>query len=119
MKLSIIYMRSVPGKPTHRALTKKLSCQNQDGSEGFIPFNFQWDGSSVNIFIRGIFPRHRHPIASCCHDWRCKNAKTKADRAFADKEFKKDVEKTSWWITAIVGYIGVRIGTFFGYGSIF
>jgi hypothetical protein len=43
-------------------------------------------------------------------------AKTPAERLFADQEFRKDVRRTSWWITAWAGYIGVRIGAWLGVG---
>ena len=116
---TIIYMQSVPGHPNMRALSHPLSCQNQDGSDGEIPAGFHWDGSSTPFILRGIFPKFDHPIASCRHDWRCGHAQNAAERAWADKEFKKDVGTTSWKITAWVGYAGVRIGAFFGVGSNF
>jgi len=115
----IIYMKSVEGSPKKRALTKPLSCMSESGMEEFIPVGFIWDGSSVPALFQGIFPRHKHPISSARHDWRCRNAKNKADRKYADAQFKKDVGKTSWGITANLGYIGVRIGAFFGVGSNF
>jgi hypothetical protein len=46
-------------------------------------------------------------------------ATSKAERKFADKEFEKDVGSTSYWITKKVGYIGVRVGAFFGIGNNF
>lgn len=135
---TIIYMRNVPGDPRKRALLKPLPCLNMDGTMGEIPLPFEWDGSSaeiisesksklkralvwvlafpLNFFMRSVFPRHWHPIASCRHDWRCRNARTKEERLFADQEFEKDVGTTSWWITQKAGYIGVRIGAFFGIG---
>lgn len=134
----IVYMRTVPGKPLHRALTGPLPYRKMDGTMGLIPIKFEWDGSSaevvceskskvkrflvvlaaepLNFFMRSVFPRHRHPIASCRHDWRCQNAKTPEERLFADREFKKDVRRTSWWITAQGGYIGVRAGAMLGVG---
>ena len=112
----IIYMRNVPGsKGKFRALCDPLYCENIDGTEGYIPKDFIWNGSSSGI-LSPLFPRHNHPIASCRHDYRCGNAKTKKDRKFADKQFEKDVGTTSWWITKKIGYIGVRIGSFFGVG---
>ena len=106
-----LYCRTVPNQPNHRQLTKPLPC-----GDGFIPVGFIWNGSSSGI-LRGVFPKWRHPIASCRHDWRCGLAKNDDDRKFADKEFKKDVAKTSWKATALIGYAGVRIGAFFGIGS--
>jgi hypothetical protein len=109
-----IHMRSVSGKPLNRALDESLDC-----GEGECEIDFEWDGSSVPWLFRGLFPRHRHPKASCRHDKRCRNAKTKEERAFADKEFRSDVGKTSWKITSTLGYVGVRVGAFFGVGSNF
>lgn len=113
---TIVYMRTVPGKPLHRALTVPLPVQKQDGTMGLIPAGFESDGSSVPWIFQGLFPRHRHPIAFFRHDWRCRQAKTPAERLFADKEFKNDVRRTSWAITAWIGYAGVRIGARLGVG---
>ena len=112
----IIYMRTVLERPNNRVLTRPLYCKNFDGTMGIIPVGFEWDGSSVPWVFQGFFPRHRHPIASCRHDWRCRKAKNAAERKFADEQFKLDVGETSWWITAQVGYIGVRTGAFLGKG---
>jgi hypothetical protein len=113
---TIIYMRSVPDQPNNRALTAPLPAKNFAGEGDFVPIEFTWDGSSVPALFQGIFPRHNHPIASCRHDWRCKNAKNSKERKWADGEFQKDVGTTSWWITKKVGYYGVRVGAFFGIG---
>ena len=115
----IIYMRTVLERPNNRVLTRPLYCKNFDGTMGIIPVGFEWDGSSVPWVFQGFFPRHHHPIASCRHDWRCKNAKNAAERKFADEQFKLDVGETSWWITAQIGYLGVRLGAFFGIGNNF
>lgn len=116
---TIIYMRNVPGKGNQhlRALTASLACKAMDGSWEVIPAGFQWDGSSVPWVFQGFFPRHRHPIASCRHDWRCGRAKNAAERKFADDEFKRDVGRTSWWITKQVMHLGVRVGAALGIGS--
>ena len=117
--MTLIYMRNVPGQPKMRALTRALPCVMPNGAIDMIPINFTWDGSSVFFIIQGFFPRHRHPIASCKHDYRCGKAKNKKERLFADKQFKIDVRTTSWKITAWSGYMGVRVGAFFGVGSNF
>jgi len=117
---TLIHMRNVPEKPKEpnlRALTAPLPYLKFDGTTGEIEFDFEWDGSSVPYIFQGIFPRHRHPVASCRHDKRCGEAKTRAERAWADKEFEKDVGTTSWWATKKLGYYGVRIGAFFSIGS--
>lgn len=138
---TMIYMSNVPGEPDKRRLLFPLYCEKIDGSPGFVPQDFIWDGSSseietkdkstwkrlllapivgpINFVARGVFPRHRHPIASSRHDWRCRNAKNAAERKWADVEFEKDVAKTSWWITKKVGYVGVRTGAFLGIGNNF
>ena len=114
--MTIIHMRNVPGYGELRALDLALPYTKQNGTPGLIPVDFEWDGSSSPWPLRGVFPRHRHPVASCRHDFRCCKAKNKAERAFADKEFEKDVGATSWWITKKVGYYGVRIGALLGIG---
>lgn len=114
-----ITMQSVPGKPNHRELFLPLPCIDEDGEFNVIPQGFIWNGSSVPFGFNAMFPRHRHPIASCRHDWRCSRAKNKAERKFADKQFEKDVGKTSWWVTKKAGYLGVRIGALFGIGNSF
>jgi hypothetical protein len=106
-----IYMRNVKQSGDKRQLTCALPC-----GTGKVPIGFIWDGSSSPPGFRWLFPRHNHPIASCRHDWRCRNAKNAKERKFADAEFKKDVGRTSCKITATVGYIGVRAGAMLGIG---
>ena len=113
---TVIYMKSVPGKPLYRALTRPLKLKTIDNRYTEIPINFEWDGSSVPWIFNGLFPRHRHPIASCRHDWRCLHAKNWYERKWADMQFEIDVGKTSWWITKKIGYYGVRIGAWLGIG---
>ena len=117
--MTLIYMRNVEGKPKMRALTAPLPCEMWDGTVDEIPAGFMWDGSSVPVIFQGIFPRHRHPVASCKHDFRCGKAKNKKQRAWSDKKFKADVATTSWKITSWLGYAGVRIGAWIGIGSNF
>ena len=117
--MTIIYMRNVEGKPKMRALTRALPCIMIDGSTDIASVDFEWDGSSSPPGFNIVFPRFRHPIASCKHDSRCEKATCKAERKFADEQFQIDVAKTSWKITSKLGYWGVRIGAFFGVGSNF
>ena len=112
-------MQSVPNHEDLRELSKPLAFLTFAGAVDFVPAGFRWDGSSVPAIFLSIFPKHNHPIASCRHDYRCKIAKNKEERFFADKEFEKDIGTTSWWITKKVGYAGVRIGAFFGIGNNF
>jgi hypothetical protein len=115
----IIYMRSVPDRPDNRALTEPLICPVRGGGNIFIPVDFEWDGSSVPWIFQGFFPRHKHPIASCRHDYLCRIAIGPKDRKFADDLFQNDVGRTSWWITKKIGYVGVRIGAWLGIGNNF
>jgi len=116
---TIIYMRNVPGYPDCRALTSPLYYQNMDGSDGFVPIDFVWNGNSTPFGLRWIVPKQDHPIASCRHDYRCENAKSKEERRFADEEYKKDIGTTASWLETQLGYAGVRIGSFLGIGNNF
>ena len=113
---TIIHMRNVPGNDKMRALDAPLPCINFAGTPGEVPIDFEWDGSSVPFFLQGIFPRHKHPIASCRHDWRCKHAKSAEERKWADVQYRIDVGRTSWWITKQLGYAGARVGAYLGVG---
>ena len=94
-------------------LTKPLRC-----GTGFIPVGFRWNGASVNPLIRGLFPRWKHPIASCRHDFRCGLAQRhKALRKRADVLFKQDTGVKGNKFEQVIGYWGVRCGAFFGIGS--
>ena len=115
----IIYMRTVPGNWKLRVLTKPLSCKMWDGTTHEIPAGFTWDGSSTPTILLPLFPKHRHPLASCKHDYRCGKATNDAERKWSDGEFKKDVGRTSWKITSKMGYCGVRVGAMLGIGSNF
>lgn len=114
----ILYMRTIVERPENRVLTRDHYCPGMDGAQDVIPRDFEWDGSSSGLFSP-IFPKWRHPIASCRHDWRCRRAVNAEQRKWADEEFRKDVGETSWWITKQIGYLGVRIGAMFGIGSNF
>lgn len=112
----VVYMRTVLERPLNRVLTQPHYCPGMNGTQDIIPYDFEWDGSSVPYLLQFIIQRHRHPVASCRHDWRCKKAKNAAERKWADEQYKKDVGSTSWKIISISGYIGVRIGAAFGIG---
>ena len=110
-----LYCRTVPGGEDVRQLTEELPC-----GVGVIPVGFIWNGATVGILRYAgflAFPKWKHPIATCRHDWRCSLAETKEERAFADDEFQKDVARTGTRWECIKGYIGVRIGTLFWRGS--
>jgi len=112
----IVYMHTVEERPLARVLDKPLPCKMFDRREGEVYVGFESDGSSVPEIFRGLFPRHRHPVAFFRHDYRCRIARSWTERLWADREFEKDVGTTSWWITKKIGYIGVRIGALFGAG---
>lgn len=113
---NVIYMHTALERPVNRVLTFRHHCPGMNGEQDIIPAGFEWDGSSVPTIFQGIFPRHRHPIASCRHDWRCRKARNAKERKWADERFREDVGETSWWITKQIGYIGVRVGAMFGVG---
>ena len=116
-----IHMSNVPAMGDGwRVLLAPLPCTMWPGWDGpgEVPEGYKWNGHSSGI-LSPLFPRWNHPIASCRHDWRCSVARTREERKWADREFRKDVGATSWWITAQIGYIGVRIGAFLGIGNEF
>ena len=110
----LIVMQTVKGEPDMRELVDPIPCGNF-----YTPIEFRWNGSSVPFGFNAVFPRHRHPIASCKHDFRCSIATNSAERKFADQEFKIDVGRTSWKLTSAFGYFGVRLGALFGIGNRF
>jgi len=116
---TIVFMRTVPGRQDDRVLTLPLECKMWTGETEQIPAGFSWDGNSVPFVFQPLFPRQNHPIASCRHDYRCSKARNAAERAWADLQFQADIATTGWWITAKIGYIGVRIGALLGIGSSF
>ena len=110
-----IYLRSCPEDLDWMEVIKPVPC-----GTGFIPVGFKYNGASSGIFAKLIvlnFPKWKHRIATCRHDWRCALADTKEKRKFADMMFKRDVAQggTKW--EQIKGYYGVRVGAFFGVGS--
>lgn len=118
----IIMMRNVPGDAEKRALTEPLKCMMWDGSYDYIPTNFKWDGSSVPWILRGLFPKHKHPVSSCKHDYRCGKAENKKQRKWNDSKFQEDINRTPGkvaYVESKMGWLGVRIGSFFGVGNNF
>lgn len=110
-----IYMRSVPGKLDVMELTQPLPCGN-----GLIPAGYQWNGASSGLLRKVIvfnFPKWKHPIATCRHDFRCERATSPDDREFADNRFKIDVGKGGTRWEQVKGFFGVRLGAMFGVGS--
>ena len=112
----IVYMRTILERPLNRVLTQPHYCPGMNGEQDIIPSDFEWDGSSVPYLLQFVIQRHRHPVASCRHDYRCRKAKNAAERKWADSQYEKDVGSTSWWITKKLGYLGVRVGAIFGVG---
>ena len=109
-KSTILHMRTIPGELNFLITDEPLLCGDE-----YIPPKHKWNGASVGLLehvpLLG-FPKWKHPIATCRHDWRCSIAKTKEERAIADTLFRKDIGEggTKWEQTK--GYIGVRIGSY-------
>jgi hypothetical protein len=99
-----VWEKTIPNKPDWRETTQPVPC-----GEGFIRTGFQWNGASVGL-LRFLFPKWKHPIATCRHDWRCGLAKTWVERRIADKFFKRDVGRTGNGWEVFAGYTGVTIG---------
>ena len=116
---TILYMHTDPDNPDIRVLTAPLPCPMEDRPDHTIGAGFTWDGASTPLLLLPLFPKWNHPISTCRHDHRCREARNAHDREWADKQFEKDVGTTGWWITKKIGYIGVRVGAFFGVGSNF
>jgi hypothetical protein len=85
-------------------LDQPLPCGDE-----LIPIGFKWNGASVGP-LRRIFPKWKHPIATCRHDRRCEEALTVEERLFADQEFKRDVLRGGTRWEANKGYMAVRLG---------
>lgn len=89
----------------YRELIGELPCGDEK-----IPIKRVWNGATVKGILRWLFPKWKHPIATCRHDERCDAAVTKEERKFADKEFKAGVKRggTKWEEHG--GYVAVRLG---------
>lgn len=83
-----------------------------------IPKGFTFDGASTpRIFYAIIPPYKRTKKAALVHDWLCSNAKCKADRKEADRVFYRLLKEAKLSrVRCIIGYIGVRIGSYMGIG---
>lgn len=95
-----------------------------------VPVGFAFDGASAPRFFWGIIPPFkRTKKAACIHDWNCRNAESPADRKAADlmfyrmlREVKVIDKKTGREkhginrARCIIGYLGVRIGSYLGIG---
>ena len=83
-----------------------------------VPSGFVFDGASApRIFWSIIPPFKRTKKASCIHDYLCRNAKSKEDRKRADEIFYRMLQESGISETRCkIGYLGVRIGAFFGAG---
>lgn len=112
-----INFRNVKDRLDWKELTAPLPC-----GDTFIPAGYQWNGASSGP-LRSVpifgFPKWKHPIATCRHDYRCERVETRKQRKIADKLFKRDISLgqehkkiTTWW-EMTKGYTGVRIGAFF------
>ena len=126
MKDRTIVLETVPGEPKKRKLFIPFPCEMMDGSFDIIPYGYVTDGSSTPVIFRWLIPRHDHPINSTEHDYRSGKARNAKERAWADNQYRVGIKNTkapsrlkrTWLKTqSVAGYIGVRIGAFFGVGS--
>lgn len=83
-----------------------------------VPKGFKFDGASAPRFFWPVIPPMRETTkASCVHDFLCRTAKSKEDRLKADRLFFTMLKEAKLNIArCIIGYLGVRIGAFFGIG---
>jgi len=75
----------------------------------WIPALYKWNGASVGP-LRWLFPKWKHPVATCRHDYRCQKAKYWYQRKIADVLFYRDVGVRGTKYEQIIGYTGVRLG---------
>ena len=77
-----------------------------------VPRNFMFDGASVPIGFRGLFPHGGRKMAGAlAHDWLYRNAWIKGTRKEADLVFLKGMLEngvSKWKAKAM--YLGVRLG---------
>jgi hypothetical protein len=83
-----------------------------------VPAGFSFDGASApRIFWPIIPPLKGTKKAACVHDWLCMNAKSAMERHVADLLFYMMLlEAGLGLVRSFFGYLGVRIGAFFGIG---
>lgn len=83
-----------------------------------VPAGFQFDGASAPRFFWAIIPPYKETKkAACIHDWMCRNAEDAKDRKRADKLFYTMLREAGLSrIRSGIGYLGVRLGSFFGIG---
>lgn len=84
-----------------------------------VPKGFRFDGASTPRLFWAIIPPFKDTKrASLLHDYLCSTAKNSEDRLFADRLFFKMLLEYGkiGKIRASIGYIGVRIGSVFGFG---
>jgi hypothetical protein len=83
-----------------------------------VPAGFVFDGASTpRLFWSIIPPFKKTKRAACVHDWMCKNAKNNKDRKKADQYFLQALKEMGFNpVRSMLGYIGVRLGAFWGAG---
>lgn len=83
-----------------------------------IPAGFIWDGASAPRLFWSIIPPFKQTKrASCVHDWMCKKAKNPQERKVADQYFLQALREMGFNpVRCLLGYIGVRLGAFWGAG---
>ena len=82
---------------------------------------YRWNGNSTppTPLMRWVMPKWFYLIASLFHDYLCEQAgKDKLARERADKDYKWILKRLyKQKATSALGYVGVRIGAFFGVGK--
>jgi hypothetical protein len=102
------------GRPGYEMVTKDFTTHGITVPAGFI-----FDGASTPRIFWSIVPPFKcTKEASCVHDWLCIKATSKEERLAADRLFFQMLRECGdlSLIRSTVGYVGVRVGAFFGLG---
>jgi hypothetical protein len=97
----------------------EMVLENYFGYGVHVPAGFIFDGASTPRIFWSILPPFKDvKVAACIHDYLCTQAKSKADRLYADELFWRILKANPRIgdLRALCGYCGVRIGAFFGIG---
>lgn len=83
-----------------------------------VPKGFEFDGASAPRLFWSIIPPFKMTKkAACVHDYLCKEAEGPEDRLAADECFFRMLREAGLsLIRCYLGYIGVRIGAWWGSG---
>lgn len=86
-----------------------------------VPVGFIFDGASTPRLLWSIIPPFKKTMrAACVHDYMCRTARNNGDRKKADQYFLQALKEMGFNpVRRTLGYIGVRVGAFFGVGNHF